>query len=79
MQFDRSNSFETVTEWTERKCTHTTRAEAGAGKSEKLVEIFNGQGIIRGGIISRTVLRKLVARLSFTEDPPLGVMHHQKR
>ena len=71
VQVDLSISFETKTEWAEPKCTHTTRAEVGAGKSAKLVKIFNGQDIIR--------LWKLVARLRFTEHPPLGVMHHQKR
>ena len=58
MQVDLSISFETTTEWAESKCTHTTRAEVGAGKSAKLFKIFNGQGIIREAIICQTMLKE---------------------
>ena len=69
-----SISFEMVTE---SKCTHTTRAEVGAGKSAKLVKFLMGR--TSSERLSLVRLRKLVARLTFTEHPPLGVMHHQKR
>ena len=70
MQVDLSISFETATEWAESKCTHTTRAEVGAGKSAKLVKIFNGQGIVREAIISQT--KKACCKVKIYRGPSFG-------